>query len=99
MFHDISLDDGAPKLEFSFGGNDTKSKTTGGGSFGTWGNTWDFGNIGTAAITDKKDDKAAKADKDKDAKDATSAFGNNNPWSSGKTSKNNNKTMSSGFDF
>src|SRR5205823_9174107 len=72
---------------------------TGGGSFGTWASTWDFGTIGTAATTDKKDDKAAKAGKDKDTKDATSEFGNNNPWSTGKASKNNKKTISSGFDF
>ena len=36
-FQDISLDDPAPKLEFSFGGGQKKDSA----SFGTWGNTWE----------------------------------------------------------
>ena len=99
-FHEISLDDGAPNLDFSFGGTDSKSKDTGGGGFGTWGKTWDFSNIGTAATTDSKDDKSAKGGKDKDSKDGTSDFGDNNPWSLGNKSKaSKKKTMSNGFDF
>ncbi|KAI9837922.1 MAG: hypothetical protein M1837_002661 [Sclerophora amabilis] len=41
-FDDITLDDGAPKLNLDFGATD--SKMNGGGiGFGTWGSNWDTG--------------------------------------------------------
>jgi hypothetical protein len=97
-FHDISLDDGAPKLDFSFGATDS-NKDTGIGAF-SWGKTWDFTSVGSAKAGDKKDEKPAKVESQQDVKDPSSGFGDNNPWSAGNKSKSKKKsTVTSGFDF
>ena len=89
-FQDISLDDGAPKLDFSFGG-ETKKDT---GGFGAWGKTWDFGSLdnGTAKVDDKSSKKTA------DKKEPAAGLGDNNPWSVSNKSKKKT-TTSYGFDF
>jgi hypothetical protein len=98
-FHEISLHDTAPTLEFSFGGTDSK-KDTGTGAFGGWGKTFDFGSIGTGTTADNKEEKPPKAEKGKEVRDPSTEFGDNNPWSSGNKSKTKKKTtMTNGFDF
>lgn len=86
-FQDISLDDGALKLDFTLdglgaggggGGKDTKAKA---GGFGSWGNTWEFAS--------GKDD----------SKTDSLPLGSNNPWSPGTKSKKNNTNTMSDFDF
>ncbi|RMZ87523.1 hypothetical protein DV736_g5260, partial [Chaetothyriales sp. CBS 134916] len=91
-FQDISLDDSAPKLDFSFSGSDKKDA----GGFGAWGNTWDFGLNDTTA-----DKPGEKAKKNKD-KDENTTLGDNNPWSFGSKSKSKKTTgaaTAGGFDF
>ncbi|KAK5091170.1 hypothetical protein LTR05_001350 [Lithohypha guttulata] len=50
-FQDISLDDTAPKLDFSFDGLSGDKKNEGGGFGSAWGKTWGFNS------TDKEDKK------------------------------------------
>jgi hypothetical protein len=66
------------------------------GGLGGWGKSWDFTSIGTAP----SGDKAAEAEKDKDGKDTSTDFGDNNPWSFGNKNKTKKKTtLTGGFDF
>lgn len=94
-FHEISLNDEVPNLEFSFG-NETasKGKESSGLSngFGGWGSSWGFGGLDKTSATQNHDDKSSKA------KGSGDAFGDNNPWSLNK-SKNKKNTVANEFDF
>lgn len=82
-FQDISLDDGAPKLDFSFDGIGNEKKNDAGGGFGAWGKSWDFGSIG-------------KEEKKEETNDFGS---NNPWGFGGSKSKSKKATTASSFDF
>ena len=93
-FADINLDDSVPKIDLSFGPNESKDS----GPFGGWGgSTWNTGSnwnfSGADTTTTDIADSFSRA-----TKESTTDTTASNAWSFGGNKKNQKKTTTSGFD-